>query len=89
MNKIQELYQEMSQDGYDKGYKNGLSQTKGIIEELSSLNIEQNAEIRQLKLDLKAENEACAKVCEDLFVSMWNELDVRDLCAIAIRARGK
>jgi hypothetical protein len=36
---------------------------------------------------LAAEREACAKVCESL--PMQQEVDVRDQCAAAIRARGK
>ena len=36
---------------------------------------------------LAAEREACAKVCESL--PMQQEIDVRDECAAAIRARGK
>jgi len=34
-----------------------------------------------------AEREACAKLCESL--SMQQEIDVRDQCAAAIRARGQ
>jgi hypothetical protein len=36
---------------------------------------------------LAAEREACAKVCESL--PMQQEIDVRDECAAAIRARGE
>jgi hypothetical protein len=36
---------------------------------------------------LAAEREACAKVCESL--PMQQEIDVRDECAAAIRARGQ
>jgi hypothetical protein len=35
---------------------------------------------------VEAEREACAKVCESL--PMQQEVDVRDQCAAAIRARG-
>jgi len=66
-----------------------LSVAKGRIEELSSLNIEQNAKIRQLELNIKVEREACAKVCECLFVGLGNTEDIRDMCAEAIRARGE
>ena len=37
------------------------------------------------KLVAEAEREACAKVCEQL--TMQQEVDVRDECAAAIRAR--
>ena len=36
---------------------------------------------------VKAEREACAKVCESLPIQQ--EIDVRDQCAAAIRARGE
>ena len=57
------------------------SLNKAETEELSSLNIEQNAEIRQLKLDIKAEREACALICDEHY-NAWE-------CAEAIRARGE
>jgi hypothetical protein len=41
----------------------------------------------QHKAEILAEREACAKVCESL--PMQQEMDVRDQCAAAIRARGK
>jgi hypothetical protein len=40
-----------------------------------------------IKLAAGREREACAKVCESL--PMQQEIDVRDQCAAAIRARGK
>jgi hypothetical protein len=39
------------------------------------------------KLVAAKEREACAKVCESL--PMQQEIDVRDQCAAAIRARGQ
>jgi hypothetical protein len=39
------------------------------------------------KLVAEKEREACAKVCESL--PMQQEIDVRDQCAAAIRARGQ
>jgi hypothetical protein len=41
----------------------------------------------RLEEESKAEREACAKVCEGL--PMQQEVDVRDECAAAIRARGE
>jgi hypothetical protein len=41
----------------------------------------------QHKQELLAEREACARVCESL--PMQQEIDVRDECAAAIRARSK
>jgi hypothetical protein len=42
---------------------------------------------RLIALARADEREACAKVCESL--PMQQEIDVRDQCAAAIRARGK
>jgi hypothetical protein len=41
----------------------------------------------KLVAEAEAEREACAKVCESL--PMQQEIDVRDQCAAAIRARGQ
>jgi len=41
----------------------------------------------QIEEAVLAEREACAKLCESL--PMQQEIDVRDQCAAAIRARGQ
>mgnify|MGYP000514731916 CR=1 FL=1 len=46
----------------------------------------QEVGVRLIKLVKAEENEACAKVCENL--AMQQDYDVRDECAAAIRARG-
>jgi hypothetical protein len=58
---------------------------KGIEEH--KINAELRAEIAELRAEIAAEREACAKVCESL--PMQQEIDVRDQCAAAIRARGQ
>lgn len=45
--------------------------------------------IRMIEVAVEAEREACAKVCEDIDATYFNESAVAAVCANAIRTRGE
>jgi hypothetical protein len=54
-----------------------------------TLALQQQSYEREIKIEVEAEREACAKVCESLAGSMWVTREASLECSDAIRARGQ
>lgn len=79
---------------FQAAYAAGAAAERERIKTANAPEIERvNDYIRQLEAAVAAEREACAKVCEELrFSERGPALEAkrqRDLCAMAIRARGQ
>jgi len=93
--KAKEELTKLIMESYDRGVKDTKQAALTALEKIVAVNntCEKHCEATAFKITIRGlehrvaeEREACAKLCESLL--MQQEIDVRDQCAAAIRARG-
>ena len=94
--KAKEELTKLIMESYDRGVKDTKQEALTALEKIVAVNntCEKHCEATAFKITIRGlehrvaeEREACAKLCESLL--MQQEIDVRDQCAAAIRARGE
>jgi len=93
--KAKEELTKLIMESYDRRVKDTKQAALTALEKIVAVNntCEKHCEATAFKITIRGlehrvaeEREACAKLCESLL--MQQEIDVRDQCAAAIRARG-